>query len=329
MSEQISVALCTYNGVRFIAEQLDSILSQTVLPAQIVISDDGSSDGTIEFIEQFWAESIHNKPILNSVELKILRNQNSLGVTKNFEQALKACTQPLIALCDQDDVWVATKLEQLSELFTENKRLLLVFTDSRLVNAQGQPLGHTSFDALRVSPTERTSFEKQQGSQVFLKRNLATGATMMLRRQLLDVATPFPTEWVHDEWLALIASFAGDVRLYDECLIDYRQHGSNQIGMKKPGIKHYIGRLIFPRTERNFRLYRRALQMSEHPFFQQANTDAYLAARGKLEHETARRQLPASRINRIKPIVREMRTGRYKKFGLGSQDIARDLIQPA
>jgi hypothetical protein len=98
--------------------------------------------------------------------------------------------------------------------------------------------------------------------------------------------------------------------------------------MKKPGIKHYIGRLIFPRTERNLRLYRRAQQMSEHPFFQQANTDAYLAARGKLEHETARRQLPASRINRIKPIVREMRTGRYKKFGLGSQDIARDLIQP-
>jgi glycosyltransferase involved in cell wall biosynthesis len=204
MPEQISVALCTYNGVRFITEQLDSILSQTVLPAQIVVSDDGSSDGTIECIEQFWAETIRNKPILNSIELKILRNANSLGVTKNFEQALKACTHSLIALCDQDDVWVATKLEQLSEMFAENKKLLLVFTDSRLVDAEGRPLGHSSFDALRVSPTERTSFEKQQGSQVFLKRNLATGATMMLRRQLLDVATPFPTEWVHDEWLALL-----------------------------------------------------------------------------------------------------------------------------
>ena len=329
MSEHISVALCTYNGVRFIKEQLDSILRQTILPDQIIISDDGSTDGTIECIEQFWAETIQGNHFFNSIELTLLRNENSLGVTKNFEQALKACTHSLIALCDQDDVWVATKLEQLSEMFDENKKLLLVFTDSRLVDAEGHPLGLTSFEALSVSSWEKAAFESQQGTQVFLKRNLATGATMMLRRQLLDVATPFPTEWVHDEWLALIASFAGDVRLYDECLIDYRQHGSNQIGMKKPGIKHYIGRLIFPRTERNLRLYLRAQQMSEHSFFQQANTEAFLAAQGKLEHETARRQLPASRINRIKPIVREMRTGRYKKFGLGSQDIARDLIQPA
>lgn len=327
-SENISVAMCTYNGAAYIQQQLESILRQSVLPAQIVISDDGSSDGTIENIESFWEKQLHHNASLASIQMTIIRNAASLGVTKNFEQALRACVHPLIALCDQDDVWMPSKLEELSNLFNQDDELLLVFTDSRLVDADGAPLGYTSFGTLGVSKAEKKAFEEGNGSTVLLKRNLATGATVMLKKTLLHIATPFPSDWVHDEWLALVSSFAGKILMSEECLIDYRQHGKNQIGMKKPGLRHYIGRLIFPRSERNAKLFVRAEQMSKHRFFQSNNPDAFIAASGKLSHEVARQGLPQARIKRIKLVLHEMRTGRYHDFGLGYQDIARDLIQP-
>lgn len=326
--ENISVAMCTYNGVAYIQQQLESILRQTVLPEQIVISDDGSTDGTIERIESFWERQLQQDDSLASIQMTIIRNKESLGVTKNFEQALKACVHPLIALCDQDDLWMPTKLEVLSQIFNQDDELLFVFTDSRLVDAEGLPLGNTSFDALGVSKSEKTAFEEGNGAKVLLKRNLATGATVMLRKSLVDIATPFPADWVHDEWLALISAFAGKIYMSEECLIDYRQHGNNQIGMKKPGLRHYIGRLIFSRTERNAKLFNRAEQMNKHSFFQDQNPEAHKAAIGKLAHEVARQGLPQARLKRIKPVIKEMRTGRYSDFGLGYQDIARDLIQP-
>ena len=327
-TEKISVAMCTYNGVAYIHQQLESILSQTVLPAQIVISDDGSFDGTIEHIESFLEKQLLHNASFASIQMTIIQNKASLGVTKNFEQALEACVHPLIALCDQDDIWMPSKLDLLSKLFEQDEELLLVFTNSRLVDSQGKPLGYTSFDALGVSKSEKKAFKEGKGQTVLLKRNLATGTTVMLRKSLLNIATPFPDDWVHDEWLALVSSFAGKTYMSEESLVDYRQHGNNQIGMKKPGPRHYIGRLIFPRSERNEKLLNRAEQMSKHSFFQENNPEANSAASGKIAHEIARKALPQARIKRIKPVIQELRTGRYSDFGLGFQDIVRDLIQP-
>lgn len=324
----VSVAICTYNGEKYIEEQLASILKQSFMPSEIVISDDGSSDGTISVIENFWAKKNDVFPRSGEISLTIIRNSVSLGVTKNFEQALEACNSPLLALCDQDDIWHPDKLAELVPLFYRDPELLFVFTDSRLVNAEGEALGLTSFQALAVSTKEKAAISSGNASEVLLRRNLATGATVLLRRNLLDFATPFPTGWVQDEWLALVASFAGHVQMVQECLIDYRQHGNNQIGMKKPDFRHYLGRLIFPRTERNARLFSRAQTMCAHPYFQNNLGYPMAAATGKLSHEIARQSFPANRIRRLKPVFQEMRTGRYGKYGLGFQDIARDLIQP-
>ncbi|MDH6423825.1 glycosyltransferase family 2 protein [Aurantimicrobium minutum] len=325
---KISVAMCTYNGAKYVEEQLSSILKQSLLPSEIVISDDGSTDETLDIIESFWSKKNQTFPLAADVSLTVIKNPLSLGVTKNFEQALLACQHPILALSDQDDIWQPDKLEKLVPLFEKDPKLLFVFTDSRLVDAAGKPLGVTSFQALVVSETERTAVTSGNSQAVFLRRNLATGATVLLRRNLLDYATPFPSEWVHDEWLALVASFAGQVHMSDECLIDYRQHGNNQIGMKKPGLRHYVGRLVFPRTERNTRLFARAKAMNSHPYFLNDQGDAHNAAAGKLAHERARQELPAKRLKRIRYVLEEKRTGRYDTFGLGLQDVVRDLIQP-
>ncbi len=320
--------MCTYNGAKYVEEQLASILNQTLLPSEIVISDDGSTDGTIEIIESFWSQKNESFPRAAEVSLTVIKNPLSLGVTKNFEQALLACHNSILALSDQDDIWQPDKLEKLVPLFEQDPELLFVFTDSRLVDAVGKPLGVTSFQALVISEIERTAVISGNSQTVFLRRNLATGATVILRRDLLNLAAPFPEEWVHDEWLALVASFAGHVQMTDECLVDYRQHGNNQIGMKKPGLRHYVGRLIFPRTERNARLLARAQAMSSHPFFLNNDKNAHKAAAGKLAHERARQELPAKRLKRIRYVLEEKRTGRYDTFGLGLQDVVRDLIQP-
>jgi hypothetical protein len=161
-----------------------------------------------------------------------------------------------------------------------------------------------------------------------VRRNLVTGASAMFRRSLLALAEPLPEAWVHDEWLGIVASISGRVDVLEEPLVLYRQHGGNQIGAATMNLRHYVGRKIFPRTDRNARLLARATQMAEHPVFV-TRPDKREIALDKLAHETARWNFPASRFRRLGPVLREHQTGRYRRFGLGFQDIARDLIQPS
>lgn len=321
----ISVAMCTFNGEKFVEQQLQSILSQTLLPRQIVISDDGSSDSTLPIIRQVWSRYQESNNKKADLEILVIENHTSLGVTKNFEQALLACRYPLIALADQDDVWAPEKLQILQSFFEDDSEVLFAFTNSRLVDEHGKSLGPTSFHALGVTRNEKKLLQQGDALRVFLRRNLATGATVMLKQDLLSAAVPFPTSWVHDEWLALVSSCVGKVIMVDTCLIDYRQHSTNQIGMKKPTLRHHLGRLIFPRTERNQRLLQRAQAMSDHNYLRLHYPEV---ASEKLSHEEARQSYPASRIRRFIPVIREISSGRYWSCGMGLQDVARDLIQP-
>jgi glycosyltransferase involved in cell wall biosynthesis len=324
----VSVALCTHNGATFIGEQVASIFNQTVLPVQIVLSDDASSDGTIELFNHALEQEKISRPEVGAITILILRNEVALGVTKNFEQAISHCTGGLIALSDQDDVWVPNRLERMVEEFEKDSDLLLLFTDSRLVDEKALPLGLSTFQALGVSAEEKQLVHRGRALEVFVRRNLVTGATTVFRRELFEQAAPFPASWVHDEWLGIVAAAAGRVDFLPEALVDYRQHSRNEIGAKKPGWRHYVGRIIFSRTERNARLYSRAENMARHPFFAAASPAMREVAEQKLQHEVARQALPATRLKRIALVFAEVRTGRYRRFGLGVQDIVRDLLQP-
>ncbi|MDJ0377174.1 glycosyltransferase family 2 protein [Cryobacterium sp. PH31-L1] len=325
----VSVALCTYDGAAYLAEQLGSILNQSVLPGQIVVSDDGSTDASLAIARRVVSDWLSENPS-SALELIVLENPSALGVTANFEQALTVCTGDLIALCDQDDIWLPQRLERMTAEFARRPSLLLLHGEARLVDAVGTPLGLTLLQTLGVSEADRAAVHEGRALDALLRRNIVTGATMMMRRELVAAATPFPAAWVHDEWLAMVAAATGLVDLIDESLTDYRQHGSNQIGVTTLDASGKLGRLRAPRTARNARLLSRAeaLQQRASGFEPAASAAVVALFDAKLAHERRRSALSPHRMLRVAPIVGAWRRGDYTRFGLGLQDVLRDLVQP-
>ncbi len=317
----ISVALCTHNGARYVREQVESILAQTVPVAQIVLSDDASTDDTVSIVERAVAGS--------GVELVVLRNSPALGVVANFEQATAACTGDLIALSDQDDVWHSDKLERIVAVFAAVPEALLVHSDADLVDESLTPLPDSLLASLEMTDTERRELTDGRSYAAFLRRNLVTGATAVLRRELVERARPYPSSWIHDEWLAVVGAALAQTRLAEGRLVAYRQHGANQIGAVKPTLRYKIGKLVEPRTDRNDRLVERAEVLLERLEGLPVAADRLVAARGKLAHERFRRALPRVRLLRLPAVVGAVIAGRYSRFSRGVKDAVRDLLQPA
>lgn len=326
---RISVALCTHNGAAYVREQVTSILTQSRPVSEIVVSDDASSDGTVSLIERTvadWRAEGRRTPLA----LRVLRNEQPLGVTANFEQALAACTGELVALSDQDDRWRPRKIETMATSFEARPNLSLLFSDASMISGAGDRMGMTLFETLGVTAWERAEVHAGHAFEVLLRRNIVTGATVVLRRDLVGRAAPFPREWVHDEWLAVVAAATGEVDFLEQPLIDYRQHGSNQIGATVLTGTGRLARLRTPRTGRNERLLARAARLAERigSFRPEPDPPRIDHAADKLEHEKVRTALPPARLARVPGVLREWRTGRYGSCGLGGQDVLRDLVQP-
>lgn len=324
----ISVALCTHNGARFLREQVRSICLQSLPPREIVLSDDASTDESVAIVRTTIAECAAERPG-HPVVLRVFENRPALRVVKNFEQAISACTADLIALSDQDDVWLPERLAMMAARFAQDPRLLLLHTDARLVDAERRDLGHTLFHALEVTASEIERVHAGSAFDVLLRRNLVTGATTVFRRALLADALPLPVEWVHDEWLGIIASTVGRVDLLEQPLIEYRQHGSNQIGARRDTFVEKVrkalgsrGNIHVERTVKAELLLARLLQLGDR-----VSAETLDKVRSKIEHQRFRAALPPSRLARCVPILREAMTGRYDKFGRGVRGVVRDLFE--
>jgi glycosyltransferase involved in cell wall biosynthesis len=219
------VALCTYNGGKYLKEQLESILSQTKQPDAIVICDDCSTDDTWDILNRFKLSA--------PVSVKLMRNATQQGVTKNFELAVQSLETDLIFLCDQDDIWFVNKISTIHAVFLASPKTEMVFTNAVLVDANGNDLGATLFGELQLSQEEEQALARGKAFEVLCRRNVITGATAAFRRSLLSVALPFSDTCLHDEWLGLIASTLGGVVQLPDCTIKYRQHGKNVVGVRK------------------------------------------------------------------------------------------------
>jgi glycosyltransferase involved in cell wall biosynthesis len=320
----VSVALCTHDGERFIEQQLLSILAQGPTVSQIVVSDDESSDSTV-VIAAAALEEVGAGPTVCWI-----KNCPPLGVTKNFEGAIAATDGDVVALSDQDDVWHEGKLKQTTRMLEDDPGALLVFTDARLVDVDGTPAGNSLFESLGISEGELGMVEQGDAVAVFLRRNIVTGATVVFRRELFERAQPFPSSWVHDEWLAMVAAIHGGVRVLRAETIDYRQHGANVIGVNDRTLAYKVRRMLQPRGTRNADLARKFADLEAWVRTTGQSADLAASVAAKARFERARADMPKTRIARIPAITRLAARGLYARFASqGRLDIVRDLLQPA
>lgn len=223
----ISVGLCTYNGSKYIREQLHSIMSQTVPPDEIVICDDLSKDDTVNIANEVLATG--------EIPYRVSINEKNLGYRKNFEHVISLCKGDIIFLSDQDDVWHKDKIEKVAACF-DDPDVVMVHHDDRLVDENLDTLLASYWRGMKF-PLDR--FRKCDLRPLFL-RNYVQGSACAFRKRVFEAATPFPECAVHDEWLALIAMHMGKIISIDSPLMDYRQWGNNSIGVHVTSIADKI-----------------------------------------------------------------------------------------
>lgn len=310
-SPRISIALCSFNGGRFIAEQLASIASQTLPPSEVVVCDDGSTDDTISCVESF-AQSA-------PFPVRVERHASPLGIAANFSRAIELCSGDVIALSDQDDVWEPSKLEHIAAAFVANGRLGLVLSDATAIDSAGKDLHYRLWDAI-VPPFTRAERRLARHGRLFdvlLRHYVATGATLAFAARYRDLILPIPGFALHDSWIAtLIAAVAHSV-IIDEPLVRYRQHASQAQGERVDSMLEQlrtarrIGVSKLEITSRRFQAMRNRLEGS--PRF--SPSDKILDELSqKVDHLNVRASMIRSGAFRLPIVLREIMRGRYRRY---------------
>ena len=222
----VEVVLCTYNGARFVYEQLCSISNQTHIVNKISIYDDGSTDSTLKEIERFVVSFQESQKLLINTHI----NRVNLGYAKNFSQAIENSTEDIIFLCDQDDIWVPNKVECLLSLIIK-ENVDMVFSDGILVDENGNSISSRSvLDSYELDKDKILSFY-QNSFEYLMKRNYVNGAAAAIKREVAQSALPLPCDMPHDYWLALWCACHNGISATPETLYRYRQHENNVIGI--------------------------------------------------------------------------------------------------
>lgn len=232
MNYSTSVALCTFNGEKFIKTQLESIVNQSRKVNQIVICDDGSSDSTISIIERFIDEH-------TSCEISLYKNAKPLGVCGNFQKAISLCDGDIIFLSDQDDVWYNEKVSIILSEFDSHPDISVYFTNAHLIDHNGVIINPSKclFDIVGLDTEVLNLFDAGCAFEIFLHCNRATGATMAFRKQFIpcfkiDVhAKPLGDAPLHDSSIAMAAITQNSLGYIKECLMSYRFHESQNCGL--------------------------------------------------------------------------------------------------
>lgn len=210
--KSISVAIATYNGEKYLEEQLDSILNQTLQPTEIIIVDDASKDSTWDILQSY----ANQYPII-----KIFKNHQNIGATKTFEKAVNLTSGEFIALSDQDDKWMPEKLAQLFDNIGNAK---LIHSDAKLIDDEGKAVSGSLLALIEYYPIN--SFF------VRLIREGVHGCCLMMRREVAKVASFIPEGFVyHDFFYNLTAASLGEVKTLSIPLMYYRLHANNACGL--------------------------------------------------------------------------------------------------
>jgi len=317
----ISIAMCTCNGELFLLEQLESIAKQTILPDELIICDDHSTDGTLKIVQDFQK----NSPF----HMKIYLNSSKLGSTKNFEKAISLCHENIIVLSDQDDVWCPNKIERMISVFKNYPKIGYLFSDAAIVDEKLQNNSFTIWERISFDFRQRKDYKQDQQLKVLLKHNVVTGATMAFREELRKLILPIPEQWIHDAWIALLLS-AANIKgtFFEEPLIKYRQHSNQLIGTKKLTFNKQLGKAYL--TKLNY--YKRLSKSFEDVLNRlalmdklSANTESHIQS--KIHHLKIRQIIHEVQYwKRWYWVFKEILNGRYNCFSNGCKSVAKDLF---
>ncbi|SFH54301.1 Glycosyltransferase involved in cell wall bisynthesis [Nitrosospira sp. Nsp14] len=312
----LSVALASYNGERYIGEQLDSIARQTRLPDELVICDDASTDSTEVIVREFARRA--------PFAVRFLQHER-MGSTRNFELAIAECRGDIIFLCDQDDVWYPDKVKTIEAVFIDRPETGAVFTDADVVDENLQPLGSRLWKYFRFKPKEQAQVEAGDALSVLLRHPVATGATMAFRSSFRDFLLSMPPTW-HDAWIALLIGTTSHLVALPTPLIAYRQHGHNQVGIPRPGRNRdkTVEEIYGPRVLLYERARARLLEFADR-----FPTDA---ERIYLFNEVikllrARATLPIDRWRRLPMALQGLIAYRYHRYAYGWGSFLKDLFR--
>ncbi|MDX4062482.1 glycosyltransferase family 2 protein [Aliarcobacter skirrowii] len=202
----VSIAMCTYNGSKFIKEQLDSILEQSYNNFELIIVDDMSKDDTVDII---------NKYMQKDTRIKFFQNQKNLGFLKNFEKAMSFCSGEYIALADQDDIWKKNKLEVFLQEIKDN---ILIYSDAILIDENSKKLNKEF-----IRP--ESNLVKGKCNKSFIFNNCVSGNTLMFKKELMSYILPIPKKIrFHDIWIAFVASTIGTITYTEKSYTYYRRY---------------------------------------------------------------------------------------------------------
>jgi glycosyltransferase involved in cell wall biosynthesis len=317
----ISIAMCTYNGEKFLQEQLDSFLRQTRLPDELVVCDDASQDGTGTILKNFADQA----PFI----VRLFKNEENLGYAKNFEKAVSICQGDIIAFSDQDDIWLPNKLLRIEDVFQKNPDVGYVFSDASIVDEHLKPYDYSLWDYCHFKNKLKEMYSPQEFTIIFTRRTAIYGLVLACRRYLCNLLLPFPEYWAHDEWIPFIGSILSSVVPITDELVKYRHHDSQYSGVRKIG---------------SLKIVNSAKKHGRHSYLEKAikwkGARDYLTSNvnlkirpsiikdieDKIEHYYTRANIPYSRVKRIFTIVKEYYTGRYSRFSSGWKSVVKDLI---
>lgn len=220
--ERVDILLATYNGEKYLVEQLESILSQTYSNFRLLISDDFSTDGTRKILEEYKKKDDR---------IQLFFQGKNLGVIKNFEYLLKKVESKYYMLSDQDDIWKENKIERSVEKL-EISESDLVYTDLEVVD-ENLNVTYKSYWKLKGIYKK---VKKYNNFQALYLNNFVTGCTLISKKEFIKDILPLPNTSkfvLHDYWIALVISQKGKISYIEEPLIKYRQHKNNKIGSRK------------------------------------------------------------------------------------------------
>ena len=328
----VSVVLCTWNGALWLPDFLRSLAAQDLVPDELVVQDDNSTDGSAALVKEF-AETAPF-PVLLEI------NHERIGSTRNFERAMARSRGQIVALADQDDLWYPNKLARLVAVLDEDPILTLAFSDADLLDASGVPTGRRLWDS-RGNARYLRGHEVVPGT-MFARRALSTGCTMAARRRGVDAALPFPATlddpcapMRHDRWLSLVAAAVGTVRAVPEPLLGFRVHPDQQTGVltrrqlavrlqeaARAALAGHDPVLAQEHLARARQVAEAASRADELGDFEEAD-----ALRRIAEHHRVRADLGTSRRAQLRQIATEVTEGGYDRSLLGAASAAADVAR--